>query len=112
MTFQIRLAVLRSTREGLLMVRETVAVETRARRATSWIFITGRRGPIPGTRFTASKWYLLGIPFTQPLPLAPAWWGGPPWTARTPPSRCRTRRHGPPHGRGRPQDTTSLATSG
>src|ERR1039457_5642457 len=59
MTFQTLLAVLGSTREGLLMVRETVAVETRARRATSWIFITGRRGPIPGTRFTASKWYLL-----------------------------------------------------
>src|ERR1035441_10290377 len=59
MTFQTRLAVLGSTREGLLMVRETVAVETRARRATSWIFITGRRGPIPGTRFTASKWYLI-----------------------------------------------------
>jgi hypothetical protein len=42
MAFQTRLAVLGSTREGLLIVRDTVAVETPAVRATSWIFITGR----------------------------------------------------------------------
>ena len=59
MTSEMDKNLLDQTREGLLMVRETVAVETRARRATSWIFITGRRGPIPGTRFTASKWYLI-----------------------------------------------------
>src|ERR1700733_11369815 len=39
--FQTRLAVLGSTSEGLLIVRDTVAVETLARRATSWIFISG-----------------------------------------------------------------------
>src|ERR1039457_4592940 len=55
MTSEMDKNLLDETREGLLMVRETVAVETRARRATSWIFITGRRGPIPGTRFTRSE---------------------------------------------------------
>ena len=32
-----RCAVAASTREGLLMVRDTVEVDTRARRATSWM---------------------------------------------------------------------------
>src|ERR1022692_4487973 len=34
--------------------------------------------------------------------MTPSWWGGPPGPRGTPPSRCRTRRQGPPRGRGRP----------
>src|ERR1019366_2142912 len=42
--FQTRWAVSASTRDGLLMVRDTVDVDTRARRATSWMVrLSGRR---------------------------------------------------------------------
>src|ERR1039457_3114619 len=44
MAFQTRWAVSASTRDGLLMVRDTVDVDTRARRATSWMVrLSGRR---------------------------------------------------------------------
>ena len=42
------------------------------------------------------KFQKLGIPFTQLIPLAPAWWGGSPEPRRTPSSACRRvgKRHG------------------
>ena len=36
--------------------------------------------------------------------MTPSWWGGPPGPRGTPPSRCRTRRQGPPRGRGAGED--------
>ena len=43
MAFQTRCAVSGSTTDGLLIVRDTVEVDTRARRATSWIVLLGWR---------------------------------------------------------------------
>jgi len=79
-------------------------------------FEIGYRDQAKTERFFADLfgWHIqqTGYPFHSAVAADSGLVGRSPWTARTPPSRCRTRRHGPPHGRGRPQDTTSLATSG